>query len=157
MNWCVNLLTAKPSAICPSATATAYARNDLEGLVSLFTEDGAFAVKDPENQVVTRGRTELKKMYENLVSEMRPRPYTHTHVIELRSGDSATGRCYVELRSAKIEMEWLGSGYYEDEYTKSRRGMEIRLSPPHRNRHGHTVKNLHRDLDSPSRNTLAMR
>ena len=114
------------------------ARNDLEGLVSLFTEDGAFAVKDPENQVVTRGRTELRKMYENLVSEARPRPYTHTHVIELRSGDSATGRCYVELRSAKIEMEWLGSGYYEDEYKRvgeewkfaSRRLIEIGMATP---------------------------
>ncbi len=113
-------------------------RNDLEGLVNLFTEDGAFAVKDPENEVVTRGRMELKKMYENLVSETRPQPYIHTHVIELRSESSATGRCYVELRSAKIEMEWLGSGYYEDEYKKvgeewkfaSRRLIEIGMATP---------------------------
>ena len=42
-------------------------RDDLEGMVSLFTEDGTFAVKDPENEVVTRGRTQLKKMYENLI------------------------------------------------------------------------------------------
>jgi len=112
-------------------------RNDLEGLVSLFTEDGAFAVKDPENEVVTRGRTELKKMYGKLVSDTLPRPYVHTHVIELRSGDSATGRCYVELRSAKLDIQWLGSGYYEDDYTKvgeewkfaSRRLIEMGMGP----------------------------
>jgi hypothetical protein len=113
-------------------------RDDLEGMVSLFTEDGTFAVKDPENEVVTRGRTQLKKMYENLIKETRPRPYTHTHLIELRGANSATGRCYVELRTAKLEMEWLGSGYYEDEYTKvhgewkfaSRRLIEIGMVTP---------------------------
>jgi hypothetical protein len=112
-------------------------RNDLEGLVSLFTEDGSFVVKNPENEVVTRGRTELKKMYEKLVSDVHPRPYVHTHVVELRSENSATGRCYVEMRSAKLEMEWLGSGYYEDDYTKvreewkfaSRRLIEIGMGP----------------------------
>jgi hypothetical protein len=95
-------------------------RNDLEGLVSLFAEDGTFIAKDPENEVVTRGRTELKKMYENLVSTEQPRPYIHTHVVELHSGNSATGRCYVEMRSAKIDLQWIGSGCYEDNYTKVR-------------------------------------
>ncbi|MGD0076317.1 MAG: nuclear transport factor 2 family protein [Candidatus Binataceae bacterium] len=111
-------------------------RNDLEGLVSLFTEDGTFAAKDPENEVITRGRAELKKMYENLVSEVYPRPYIHTHIVELRSGDRATGRCYVELRSAKVAIEWVGSGYYEDSYAKvgeewkfaSRRLIEIGMA-----------------------------
>jgi ketosteroid isomerase-like protein len=93
-------------------------QGDLEGLMSLFTEDGAFFVKDPENEVVTRGRAELRKMYKNLMSETQPRPYTHTHVVELRGRDSATGRCYVELRSAKIDLEGVGSGYYEDHYKK---------------------------------------
>ena len=113
-------------------------RNDLDGLVSLFTEDGSFVVKNFENEVVTRGRTELKKMYENLVSDVHPRPYIHTHVVELHSASSATGRCYVEMRSAKVGIEWLGSGYYEDDYTKvrdewkfaSRRLIEIGMGPP---------------------------
>ncbi len=112
-------------------------QNDLEGLVSLFTEDGSFVAKNFENEVATRGRGELKKMYENLVSDVHPRPYTHTHLVELRSEDSATGRCYVEMRSAKVNMEWLGSGYYEDDYTKirgewkfaSRRLIEIGMGP----------------------------
>jgi hypothetical protein len=95
-------------------------RSDIDGLVSLFIPDGVFAVRDSENEVVTRGRVKLKKMYKNLVNEVHPRPFTHTHLIELRSETSATGRCYVEMRSAKIDMEKLGSGYYEDEYIKVR-------------------------------------
>ncbi len=116
-------------------------RNDLEGLISLFTEDASFIAKNPENEVVTRGRGELKKMYENLIRQTQPRPYTHTHVIELRNEHSATGRCYVELRNAKVELEWLGSGYYEDEYAKvrgewkfaSRRLNEMGMTPLLRN------------------------
>ncbi len=116
-------------------------RDDLEGLINLFTEDASFIVKNPENEVVTRGRGELKKMYEKLIGATQPRPYIHTHVIELRSETSATGRCYVELRSAKIEMEWLGSGCYEDAYTKvagewkfaSRRLVEMGMAPLLRN------------------------
>ncbi len=116
-------------------------RNDLDGLINLFTENASFVVKNAENEVVTRGRRELKKMYENLISQTHPRPYTHTHVIELRNENSATGRCYVELRNAKVEMEWIGSGYYEDEYTKlrgewkfaSRRLNEMGMTPLLRN------------------------
>jgi SnoaL-like domain len=93
-------------------------RNDLEGLVSLFTENGAFIVRDPEHEVVTRGRAGLRKMYETLVSEVQPRPLVHSHVIELRGAKRATGRCYVELRTAKLELERVGSGCYEDEYVK---------------------------------------
>ena len=112
-------------------------QNDLDGLVSLFTEDGGFIARNSENEVVTRGRIELKRMYENLLSDTHPRPFTHTHVVELLSANSATGRCYVELRSAKLEVEWLGSGYYDDEYTKvreewkfaSRRLIEIGMGP----------------------------
>ena len=67
-------------------------RNDLEGLVSLFTEDGAFIVKDPENEVVTRGRTGLRKMYKNLIGDVHPKPYTHTHVVELQRREQRDGQ-----------------------------------------------------------------
>ena len=95
-------------------------QNDLEGLVSLFTEDATFAAKDVENEVVTRGRAELKKMYRSLLRDAHPRPFVHTHLVELRGANSATGRCYVEMRSAKLDLEWLGAGYYEDTYKKVR-------------------------------------
>jgi SnoaL-like domain len=93
-------------------------RNDLDGLVNLFTETGRFVVRDVENEVVTHGRAELKKMYQKLVREVQPRPLAHSHVVELRGATSASGRCYVEMRSAKIEMEQVGSGCWEDDYVK---------------------------------------
>ncbi len=113
-------------------------QSDPEGVASLFTEDGTFLVKDSENEVVTRGRAQLRKMYKKVISEVEPRPYTHTHVVELHGADSATGRCYVELRSAKLELEWVGSGYYEDQYKKvgekwkfaSRRLIESGMTTP---------------------------
>ena len=113
-------------------------RNDLAGVVSLFTEDGAFFAKDPENEVVSRGRAELKKMLKKAVSMVCPRHYVHTHVVELRGGNRATGRCCVELRSGCLGMHWIGSGYYEDEYAKigeewkfaSRRFIEMNMTIP---------------------------
>ncbi len=50
--------------------------------------------------------------------DMQPRPYIHNHVVDQTSPERATGRCYLDLRSAKMEMNWLGAGYYEDEYRK---------------------------------------
>jgi ketosteroid isomerase-like protein len=93
-------------------------RNDLDGLVSLFTQNATFLVKDYESEVVTRGRAKLKKMFARLVSDVNPKPLIHALVVELRSENTATGRCYVELRSDKVQVEGVGSGYYEDEYAK---------------------------------------
>ena len=47
-----------------------------------------------------------------------PRPYIHNHVIDLLDAETATGRCYLDLRSAKNGFEWLGAGFYEDGYVK---------------------------------------
>jgi len=93
-------------------------RNDLDSLVSLFTQDATFAVKDYESEVVTRGRARLKKMFARLVSDINPRPLIHAQVVELRSENSASGRCYVDLRSDTVQVEGVGSGYFEDEYAK---------------------------------------
>jgi hypothetical protein len=111
-------------------------RKELVGLVSLFTDTGVFSVKDREHEVSTKGRARLRKMYEKLVSELQPRPLVHSHVIELLGANKATGRCYVEMRSAKLEVEPVGSGCYEDEYVKvgeqwkfaSRRLVEINMA-----------------------------
>ena len=93
-------------------------RHDLDGLVTLFTQDASFVVKDAEAEVATRGRAKLKKMFARLVSDTNPRPLIHAQVVELRSTDSASGRCYVELRTNTVQVEEAGSGYYEDEYAK---------------------------------------
>jgi hypothetical protein len=93
-------------------------RKNLDGLVDLFTESGTFVVEGHDLDIMQRGRVHLKRMYRNLVEELEPRPFIHNHVVELRATNRATGRCYVELRSEKRDMEWIGSGYYEDEYWK---------------------------------------
>jgi len=93
-------------------------RNDLTGLVDLFTADASFIYKGRERETTTKGRAELKKMYEGALGDLNPRPYIHNHVVDLGGPNRATGRCYVELRSFSRAMEWIGSGYYEDEYSK---------------------------------------
>jgi hypothetical protein len=93
-------------------------RHDLDGLVTLFTPDATFAVKDHESEVVTRSRAKLKKMFARLISDINPRPVIHAQVVELRSANSASGRCYVELRTDTSQVEEAGSGYFEDEYAK---------------------------------------
>ena len=47
-----------------------------------------------------------------------PRPYIHNHVVTLTGRKSAIGRCYLDLRSGKNNMDWLGAGYYNDRYIK---------------------------------------
>ncbi|MGO9603610.1 MAG: nuclear transport factor 2 family protein [Candidatus Binataceae bacterium] len=93
-------------------------RGDLTGLVALFSDDGTFTVKGRERSVTQKGHAELRKMYEGALGELNPRPYIHNHVVDLAGPSRATGRCYVELRSFSRNMEWIGSGYYEDEYVK---------------------------------------
>jgi hypothetical protein len=94
-------------------------RRDLDGLVNLFVEDGAFIVKGLEVETVARGRTQLKQVYEKAVAELNPRLFIHTHVIDLLGGNRATGRCYAEVYSAALGMRRIGLGYYEDEYVKA--------------------------------------
>ncbi len=93
-------------------------QNDLKTMVELFAEDGIFVVKGREREVTTKGRAELFKMYESALGEMTPRPYIHNHVVNLTGKNKATGRCYVELRSASKNMEWIGTGFYDDDYVK---------------------------------------
>ncbi|HVA80089.1 MAG TPA: nuclear transport factor 2 family protein [Candidatus Binataceae bacterium] len=93
-------------------------QGNLEGVLDLFAEDGAFIVPGREREVVSRGREELRKMYQRAIGDLTPRPYIHNHVVNLQGKTRATGRCYVELRSAARQMEWIATGYYDDEYVK---------------------------------------
>jgi SnoaL-like protein len=93
-------------------------RGDIDGIVELFSEDAAFIVQGHKREATTRGRAELKKMYQGALSDAQPRPYIHNHVVDLKGAGRASGRCYVELRSFARSMEWIGSGYYEDDYVK---------------------------------------
>jgi len=89
-------------------------RNDMTGIVDLFASDGEFVTKGFKREHRASGHDSLLKLYNGLTQgDLTPRPYIHNHVI-----DRATGRCYVELRNLRNNMEWVGSGYYEDEYVK---------------------------------------
>jgi uncharacterized protein (TIGR02246 family) len=93
-------------------------RNDIEGLVSLFTEDGAFIVEGREVEAISRGRAQLRKVYEKAIAELSPRLFIHISVIDLIGENRATGRCYSEVYSANLKMQRVGLGYYEDAYVK---------------------------------------
>ncbi len=93
-------------------------RNDVAGIVDLFTADGSFTVKTADGETVHKGREALIKTYTEGLRDLQPRPYIHNHVVELGYYGRATGRCYLDLRSEKRDMEWIGAGHYDDEYVK---------------------------------------
>jgi len=94
-------------------------RNDMTGIVDLFTKDGEFVTKGFKREHRAADRDALLKLYGGLTrGELTPRPYIHNHVIDLQGNGRATGRCYVELRNLKKNMEWAGTGFYDDEYIK---------------------------------------
>jgi uncharacterized protein (TIGR02246 family) len=104
-------------------------RNDLDGVVNLFTADGTFVVKGIEVEAVSRGRAEIKKTHEKALAETTPRIFVHNQIVSLLGGDRATGRCYVEVRDAKTGMDWIGAGDFQDEYAKV--GDEWKFSARH--------------------------
>jgi len=93
-------------------------RGDVDGIADLFTEDGSFSIAARNSENTTTGRANLLKMYKDGLASLTPRPYIHNHVVELKGINRATGRCYVELRDASNDMNWIGTGYYHDDYTK---------------------------------------
>lgn len=93
-------------------------RGDVAGIVELFAPDGSFTVKTQDQETVHKGREALLMTYAEGLRNLTPRPYIHNHVVELGYYGRATGRCYVELRNAGRNMEWIGTGHYLDEYVK---------------------------------------
>jgi ketosteroid isomerase-like protein len=91
---------------------------DLDGIVSLFTDDGCMIMQTRKGPQTTAGREALRKTFARVVDELGPRPYIHNHVIALKDATHASGTCYVELRDSKNDMRWLGTGFYNDEYVK---------------------------------------
>jgi len=93
-------------------------RKDVDGLLGLFTDDATFVMKGIEVEAISRGRAELKKMHEKALAETTPRLLIHNQIINLLGGDRARGHSCVEVRNVRITMEWIGLGYFEDEYAK---------------------------------------
>ena len=92
-------------------------RDDMESLVALFAPSGTFVAIFDGIETIVSGRKALTEFYEVAVGFM-PRPYIHNHVVEIVSKEFATGRCYLDLRSGRHNMDWLGAGFYEDEYVR---------------------------------------
>ncbi len=92
-------------------------RDDMDNLVALFASSGTFSAIFNGVETTINGHKALSEFYEAAVGFM-PRPYIHNHVVDLVSTEFATGRCYLDLRSGRNNMDWLGAGFYEDEYVK---------------------------------------
>ena len=93
-------------------------RKDVDGLLGLFTDDATFVMKGIEVEAVSHGRTNIKKMHEKALAETTPRLFIHNQIVNLLGKDRATGRSCVEVRNLGITMEWIGIGYFEDEFAK---------------------------------------
>ena len=110
-------------------------RDDVEGILELFAADGSFTAVFNGKESAFAGTQALREFYIGGL-DMKPRPYIHNHVIELLSETTASGRCYLDLRIASDNMEWLGAGYYEDDYIavngvwkfQARRFMALRMN-----------------------------
>ncbi len=93
--------------------------NNLEGILSLFTDDGLFSTEGPTEPYAIKGQAELRKFYSTIPDRVGARPFIHNIVVDLKNAKQATGACYLELRSAAQQMKWMGTGYYDDEYEKA--------------------------------------
>jgi hypothetical protein len=94
-------------------------RNDVEGIVSLFTDDGSITTGD-SGLLEAHGRDNLLKAYTETLGNLTPRPFIHNHVIALHGPERASGVCYQEVRATRDGQSWIGAGYYDDEYVKVR-------------------------------------
>lgn len=92
-------------------------RDDIEGIVKLFAKDGEFVIAIDGKETGAKGQSGLVALYRQGL-EIGPRPYIHNHVIEITDGKQAQGRCYLDLRSVKHNMEFIGAGHYADSYVK---------------------------------------
>ena len=98
----------------------AVARNDLEGVVSLFCEDGEFVMEDRSFS----GREGIRAGYGAGMPDPSPKPFIQNHVIEV-DGDRASGICAVEIRAVQGGEAYTGAGHYEDEYRREDDGWKF--------------------------------
>jgi ketosteroid isomerase-like protein len=92
--------------------------NDVEAMLGIFTADGVLSTRGGGAEAAQEIRGEaLRELYAGL-DRFKPRPYIHNHVVELLGPDTAKGTCYVELRRETRAMDWIGTGFYDDEYVK---------------------------------------
>jgi len=96
-------------------------RNDARAVTDLFVEDGQM---DTSLEPPIRGRAALLEAFERLVGTSDFQPFVHNHVIDLR-GDEAQGTVYVDLRATRDGKSMIGSGFYQDRYTRTSGGWKF--------------------------------
>lgn len=89
-------------------------QRDASAVADLFTDDGLMQTPDLPD---LNGRREILENYTKIFSDIDLYPYVHNHVVDLE-GDSATGTCYLDLRSRNDEHHIMAAGYYEDRYRR---------------------------------------
>lgn len=89
-------------------------QRDASAVAELFTEDGL--METPDLPTLT-GRGEIVESYEKIFSDMDLYPFVHNHVVDL-DGETATGTCYLDLRSRTDEHHIMAAGYYQDRYRR---------------------------------------
>lgn len=79
-------------------------RDDVNGAVGLFTVDGGVVIVTPNGETAVECYEDLRAFYADGVRD-QPRPFIHNHVIEMLDDEQARGRCYLDLRSAKHDID----------------------------------------------------
>jgi uncharacterized protein (TIGR02246 family) len=91
----------------------AVADGDATGIVELFCTDGSFTMGDRHYE----GLEELRRLYDGAAAGVSPKPFIQNHVIDVE-GDSATGRCGVEIRMVHKGEAYTVAGHYADVYRR---------------------------------------
>lgn len=82
-------------------------------IVAMFTSDGCFKMRGNE----WRDASGLEEMYLGIGDSITPKPYIQNHVIEV-DGDTARGRCGVEIRMVNKGEAYTVAGHYHDTYRR---------------------------------------
>ena len=111
-------------------------RKDVDGLLSLFTDDAVYVVQGIEVQAVSRGRAAIKKMHEKALAQTTPRLCIHNQIVNLLGGGCATsrllGRSPQSAGHHEVDWHWL----LRRRVPKGGRPMEVRQAPPRLRRIG---------------------
>jgi len=97
-------------------------QRDAAAAALLFAEDGEM---DTGDRPPIRGREAIRASYEEIFRSREFRPMVHNHVIDL-DGESATGTCYLDVRTSVDGVDKIGLGYYQDRYVRTPDGWKFR-------------------------------
>jgi ketosteroid isomerase-like protein len=96
-------------------------QKDVEGAGALFTDD---AVMDTGDRPPIVGRNALLTSYREIFATADFCPFVHNHIVDI-DGDTATGTCYLDLRSTLDGKAMTGHGFYQDKYLRTDTGWKF--------------------------------